>query len=172
MLFTPSFYCLLLAVLGLHCRVGSSRLRPVGLLSGRGVLASHRSGVSSVAHGVGRSASVVLVHGLSCAAACGIFPDQGSNPHPLRQQADSSPLSFRAAPNILLLLLALQEWQWDFSGSFPQNLPSVPAVVFSPLWFLYILLLGETFVWVQALQRSVPDSSLSQSRQMLFPSER
>ena len=122
--------------------------------------------------GSGARASVVLAHGLSCAAARGIFPDQGSNPSPLRQQADSSPLSFRAAPNILLLLLALQEWQWDFSGSFPQNLPSVPAVVFSPLWFLYILLLGETFVRVQALQRSVPDSSLSQSRQMLFPSER
>ena len=25
--------------------------------------------------------SVVVVHGLSCPAACGIFPDQGWNPH-------------------------------------------------------------------------------------------
>ena len=24
--------------------------------------------------------SVVVAHGLSCSAACGIFPDQGSNP--------------------------------------------------------------------------------------------
>ena len=28
-------------------------------------------------------------HGPSCSAACGIFPDQGSNPCPLHWQADS-----------------------------------------------------------------------------------
>ena len=28
-------------------------------------------------------------HGLSCSVACGIFPDQGSNPCPLHWQADS-----------------------------------------------------------------------------------
>ena len=33
--------------------------------------------------------SVVVAHGLSCSAACGIFPDQGSNPCPLPWQADS-----------------------------------------------------------------------------------
>ena len=33
--------------------------------------------------------SVVVVHGLSCSGACGIFPDQGSNPCPLRWQPDS-----------------------------------------------------------------------------------
>ena len=33
--------------------------------------------------------SVVVVHGLSCSAACGIFPDQGSNPCPLHWQVDS-----------------------------------------------------------------------------------
>ena len=27
--------------------------------------------------------SVVVAHGPSCSAACGIFPDQGSNPCPL-----------------------------------------------------------------------------------------
>ena len=36
--------------------------------------------------------SVVVVHGPSCSAACGIFPDQGSNPCPLHWQADSQPL--------------------------------------------------------------------------------
>ena len=30
-----------------------------------------------------------VVHGLSCSAACGIFPDQGSNPCSLNWQADS-----------------------------------------------------------------------------------
>ena len=33
--------------------------------------------------------SVVVAHGLSCSAACGIIPDQGSNPCPLHWQADS-----------------------------------------------------------------------------------
>ena len=33
--------------------------------------------------------SVVVVHRLSYSAACGIFPDQGSNPCPLHWQADS-----------------------------------------------------------------------------------
>ena len=33
--------------------------------------------------------SVVVAHGLSCSAAYGIFPDQGSNPHPLHWQVDS-----------------------------------------------------------------------------------
>ena len=30
-----------------------------------------------------------MAHGLCCSAACGIFLDQGSNPHPLHWQADS-----------------------------------------------------------------------------------
>ena len=33
--------------------------------------------------------SVVVVHGLSCSAACEIFPDKGSNPCPLHWQVDS-----------------------------------------------------------------------------------
>ena len=37
----------------------------------------------------GVRASVVVAHGLSCSAACGIFPDQGSNPCPLHWQAYS-----------------------------------------------------------------------------------
>ena len=40
-----------------------------------------------------RAASVVVAHGPSCSAACGILPDQGSNPCPLHWQADSQPLS-------------------------------------------------------------------------------
>ena len=37
-----------------------------------------------------RAGSVVVAHGLCCSAACGIFPDQGSNPCPLHWQADST----------------------------------------------------------------------------------
>ena len=33
--------------------------------------------------------SVVVAHGPSCSGACGILPDQGSNPCPLHWQADS-----------------------------------------------------------------------------------
>ena len=36
--------------------------------------------------------SAVVAHGPSRSAACGIFPDQGSNPCPLHWQADSQPL--------------------------------------------------------------------------------
>ena len=53
-----------------------------------------------------RAGSVVLAHGPSCSAACGIFPDQGSNPCPLHWQADSQPLHHQGSPtftfNILL----------------------------------------------------------------------
>ena len=39
-----------------------------------------------------RAGSVIVAHGPSCSAACGIFPDQGSNPRPLHWQADAQPL--------------------------------------------------------------------------------
>ena len=39
------------------------------------------------------SGSIVVVHGLSCSMACGIFLDQGSNPCLLHWQVDSVPLS-------------------------------------------------------------------------------
>ena len=44
--------------------------------------------------------SVIVAHGLSCSAACGIFPDQGSNPCPLHWQADSQPLRHQGSPII------------------------------------------------------------------------
>ena len=43
--------------------------------------------------------SVVVAHGPSRSAACGIFPDQGSNPCPLHWQADSQPLRHQGSPN-------------------------------------------------------------------------
>ena len=45
-----------------------------------------------------RAGSVVVAHGLSWSAACGIFPDQGSNPCPLHWQADSQPLRLQGSP--------------------------------------------------------------------------
>ena len=68
---------------------GHSSSRCVGLLLSRPLFAEH---------GSGRAGSVVVAHGLSCSAACGIFPDQGSNPCPLHQQADSQPLRHQGSP--------------------------------------------------------------------------
>ena len=45
-----------------------------------------------------RAGSVVVAHGHSCSAACGIFPDQGLNPCPLHWQADSQPLLHQGSP--------------------------------------------------------------------------
>ena len=50
-----------------------------------------------------RSGSVVVAHGPSCSAACGIFPDQGSNPCPLHWQADSQPLRHQGSPTLSIL---------------------------------------------------------------------
>ena len=48
--------------------------------------------------------SVVVAHGPSCSAACGIFPDQGLNPCPLHWQADSQPLHHQGSPDMYFLL--------------------------------------------------------------------
>ena len=45
-----------------------------------------------------RAGSVVVAHRPSCSAACGILPDQGSNPCPLHWQADSRPLRHQGSP--------------------------------------------------------------------------
>ena len=51
--------------------------------------ASHCGGFSCCgARGPRARVSVVAVNGPSCSAACGIFPDQGSNPGSLHWQAD------------------------------------------------------------------------------------
>ena len=50
-----------------------------------------------------RAGSVVVAHGPSCSAACGILPDQGSNPCPLHSQADSQPLCHQGSPEKLFL---------------------------------------------------------------------
>ena len=49
-----------------------------------------------------RAVSVVVAHGPSCSAACGIFPDQGSNPCPLHWQADSQPPRHQGSPLLIL----------------------------------------------------------------------
>ena len=48
--------------------------------------------------------SVIVAHGPSCSAVCGIFPDQGSNPCPLHWQADSQPLRHQGSPSAHFLI--------------------------------------------------------------------
>ena len=69
---------------------GHSSSRCAGLSLSRPLLLRSR--------GSRRSGSVVVAHGPSCSAACGILPDQGSNPRPLHRQADSQPLRHQGSP--------------------------------------------------------------------------
>ena len=50
-----------------------------------------------------RAGSAAVAHGPSCSAACGILPDQGSNPCALHWQADSQPLRHQGSPLIVVL---------------------------------------------------------------------
>ena len=62
-----------------------------------------------------RAGSVVVAHGPSCSTACGIFPDQGSNPCPLHWQADSQPLRHWGSPGYFNIsfsfVLLICNWQ-------------------------------------------------------------
>ena len=52
-----------------------------------------------------RAGSAIVAHGPSCSAACGILPDQGSNPCPLHWQADSQPLRHQGSPHPTAFIL-------------------------------------------------------------------
>ena len=74
---------------------GHSSLRCAGLSLSRPLLLRST--------GSRRAGSVTVAHGPSCSAACGIFPNQGSNPYPLHWQADSQPLRHQGSPRLLLI---------------------------------------------------------------------
>ena len=115
------FYFLFIYLFG--C-VGSSflckgflQLRQAGATLHRGARASHYCGLYSSSQCASLSlsrplllrstssrhtGSVVVAHGPSCSTACGIFPDQGSNPCPLHWQADSQPLRHQGSPDTYL----------------------------------------------------------------------
>ena len=81
---------------------GHSSSRCAGLSLSRPLLL-RRTG-SRRAGSVVMARSVVVAHGPSCSAACGIFPDQGSNPCPLHWQADSQPLHHQGSPRAVFLM--------------------------------------------------------------------
>ena len=97
--FFPSFFPSFLLSFFLYGCVGSSflcegflYLRQVGATLHRDARASLSRPLLLRSTGSRCAGSVVVAYGPSCSAACGIFPDQGSNPCPLHWQADSQPL--------------------------------------------------------------------------------
>ena len=94
---------LFLAVLGLHFCVrafSSCGKRGPLFIVVHGPLTIVASLVVST--GSRRTGSVVVAHGPSCSAACGILPDQGSNPCPLHWQADCQPLHHQGSSKVIL----------------------------------------------------------------------
>ena len=56
--------------------------------------------------------SVIVAHGPSRSVACGIFPDQGSNPCPLHWQADSQPLRHQGSPTLFFRAVLGSQQNW------------------------------------------------------------
>ena len=81
-----------------------------------------------------RAGSVIVAHGPSCSAACGIFPDQGSNPRPLHRQADSQPLCHQGSPPLVFYLHIpirknFERTSFFFFFSFSKDIPSTKDVI-------------------------------------------
>jgi len=81
----------LIVVCGLLIEVAS-------LVAGRRLWGTRAS--VAAAPGLSSTGLIVVVPGLSCCKACGIFLDQGWNPSLLHWQADSLPLSHQESPNV------------------------------------------------------------------------
>ena len=99
------FKFLFLAVLGLRfCARAFSSCSKWGHSSSRCAGPSLSRPLLLRSMGSRRAGSAIVAHGPSCSAACGVFPDQGSNPCPLHWQADSQPLRHQGSPSCSLLL--------------------------------------------------------------------
>ena len=106
------FYLLGLFILFIYGCVGSSfSVRGLSPAVASGGHSSSRCAGLSLSRplllrstGSRRAGSVTVAHGLSCFMACGILPDQGSNPCPLHWQADSQPLCHQGSPLMVQLL--------------------------------------------------------------------
>ena len=79
--------------------------------------------------------SAVVAHGPSCSAACGILPDQGSNPCPLHWQADSQPLRHQWSPQLSILYIVSIVYICQ-SQSPNSSHPRLPLVIYT--FVLYV----------------------------------
>ena len=120
-----NFIHLLMALLGLRCSSGFSLVVVRrGLFLSCCVHALQHGGLSScehqlygswtsviAGHGLNSFSSwalehrlkIVVVHGLNCSTACGIFLDQGLNLSLMHWQADSLPLRYQGSPGCMYL---------------------------------------------------------------------
>ncbi|XP_049572159.1 cAMP-dependent protein kinase type II-alpha regulatory subunit isoform X2 [Orcinus orca] len=65
--------------------------------------ASRRTKRTWTSTGSGRTGPAATAHETSRSAACGILPDQGTNPRPLHRQADSQPPRHQGSPKFQFL---------------------------------------------------------------------
>ena len=80
--------------------------------------------------GSSRTGSVVVAHGPSRSTACGILPDQGSNPCPLHWQADSQPLRHQGNPTLLKYIsMSFDRWLRYRIFTSPKQIPSCSFAV-------------------------------------------
>ena len=100
---------------------GFLQLRRAGATLHRGARASHCCGLTLRSTGSRCAGSVVVAHGPSCSAACGILPDQGSHSCPLHRQADCQPLRHQGSPTFLILKIPVSVTPF-LCSSFEQNL--------------------------------------------------
>ena len=95
-----------------------------------------------------RAGSVVAAHGPSCSAACGIFPDQGSNPCPLHWQADSQPLHHQGSPRLPFCSAppsAFLLGRWDATWFMNCSIKPGRALKFTWLNFCYLMIQIRSF---------------------------
>ena len=88
-----------------------------------------------------RTGSVIVSHGPSCSAACGIFPDQGSNPCPLHWQADSQPLRHQGSP-FFIISISLLSFSFYSCIAFLISLNCLSVSSSSSLSFLKTIILN------------------------------
>ena len=98
-----------------------------------------------------RAGSAIVAHGHSCSAACGIFPDQGSNRCPLHWQADSQPLRHQGSPLIFTKWVTTKlsnvvAWIHPLTNS--TQVPVAPRLTqyFSKCFAVFLFVLGFLFL--------------------------
>ena len=113
-------------------------MRQVGATLHHGARASHYRGLLLQSTGSRCAGSVIVAHGPSCFTACGIFPDQGSNPCPLHWQADSQPLRHPGSPfrNTFISLTLPHRIFWTLS--FTNLLPKPSLLSLIPIEFCHL----------------------------------
>ena len=96
-----------------------------------------------------------FTHGLSCSAACGILPDQGSNPCPLHWQADSQPLRHQGSPSI-------NAFWYDLIKSYQKYMIKINFFFLIEVELIYNVLLvsgvrkSDSFIYIYSFSYSFP----------------